>query len=297
MDNKETKFCKYCGAKISIDSAFCENCGKKLETSTENITQSEPKKDEPFHWSDDDIHKPKAITKRCRTCGAIIDEKLQFCPNCRASQYSVVPADLKKCKYCGADMAATFKTCPHCGKRVKNYTAAYICLGILGFMFLCMIIAALVPDSKTTDTAEKLQRAKQNAATENAVPTPTLEPKDKELDLYSDSNVNIKYMKLFDQSEILKGTLYLQLRVTNNSSNTVIVRLEDVSVNKMTVTSGTAVPIKIEPGNMSVSPFILFAGNTGIVKADEVHNIRFKLEMLDEDFRTLHTTTTVNVDL
>ena len=48
---------------------------------------------------------------------------------------------------------------------------------------------------------------------------------------------------------------------------------------------------------MSVSPFILFAGNTGIVKADEVHNIRFKLEMLDDDFRALHTTTTVNVDL
>lgn len=293
MENKGTKFCKFCGAQIAADSTFCERCGKKLETQSDSTIQNKTAEDKSFHWSDDDIHKTQEIKKRCQTCGAMINEKAQFCPNCRASQYTVVPADLKKCKYCGGDMAATFKTCPHCGKRVKNYTAAYICLGILGFLFLCMIIAALFSPSdnasnkKVIEAQQKLQQAK------TATPAPT--PQKKELDLYSDSNVNIKYMKLTDEGSL--GMLFLQLRVTNNSGRNVIVNLEDVSVNKMSVNSGTALPIKIEPGNMSVSPFILYAGNTGIEKASEVNNIRFKLEMRDEDYHKIHTTTTVNLNL
>ena len=216
---------------------------------------------------------------------------MKICPKCGASQYSVVPAKLKKCRHCGGNVASVLQKCPHCGKSTNNYTALCIGLGAIA-LFVLMFAFTLSKNDKPQKHSTPPKPTKTVA-----VETSTPVPEKKELDLYSDSEVNIKYMKLFDQSDIVKGTLYLQLRVTNNSTSNVIVRLEDVSVNKMTVTSGTAVPIKIEPGNMSVSPFILFTGNTGIVKADEVNNIRFKLEMLDENFKTLHTTTTVNVDL
>lgn len=45
MENYGTKYCKYCGAEISADSAFCERCGKELNSTVENSV----------HWSDDDI--------------------------------------------------------------------------------------------------------------------------------------------------------------------------------------------------------------------------------------------------
>lgn len=41
----ENKFCKYCGAEISVDSTFCERCGKRLDSSSENSV----------HWSEDDM--------------------------------------------------------------------------------------------------------------------------------------------------------------------------------------------------------------------------------------------------
>lgn len=298
----ENKFCKYCGAEITADSVFCENCGKRLENSedkpknsTNNSGFNNPVKlNQPFSWSDD-APTPNVITvpklKVCRTCGANLDVKVKICPKCGASQYSVVPAKLKQCRHCGGNVASVLQKCPHCGKSTNNYTALCIGLGAIA-LFVLMFAFTLSKNDKPQKHSTPPKPTKTVA-----VETSTPVPEKKELDLYSDSEVNIKYMKLFDQSDIVKGTLYLQLRVTNNSTSNVIVRLEDVSVNKMTVTSGTAVPIKIEPGNMSVSPFILFTGNTGIVKADEVNNIRFKLEMLDENFKTLHTTTTVNVDL
>lgn len=265
MSEYSIKYCQYCGNEIHENAVICPKCGCEVKN---NLN-----------------------FKNCRTCGATIARNAKFCNNCGANQRALIPAKLEKCKHCCGDIAKNVHKCPHCGKYTTNYIVAIVSSFIAAFAILILFIC-LHPSNHNTNSPQQ-----QASASTGSNSTTTTQPQNAEPELYSDKYVNIKYIKLFDQSSVSKGTLYLQLKVTNSSNQTVTVLLTDTSVNKMSVQSGTALPIKIEPGNMSVSPFILFALNTGIVKAEEVNNIRFKLKMYDEKMNTIHETPMINLDL
>lgn len=96
------KYCQFCGAEVNDESVFCESCGKNL---TDNA---------------DDEKKEPSAEKRCKTCGHILLQTLNKCPNCGAKSWQLIPARAVKCRYCGHDVARTAKRCLGCGRKNKR---------------------------------------------------------------------------------------------------------------------------------------------------------------------------------
>ena len=105
--------------------------------------------------------------------------------------------------------------------------------------------------------------------------------------IYEDDFFSIEYIKIYDIEDIT--TSYLQLKVTNKSQQKLKLRLDDVYVNDIVIQSGTALPIELEPGKISTTPFILFTGNTGL-KAEDITKIEFTLKGLNDDYEADHVT-------
>ena len=112
--------------------------------------------------------------------------------------------------------------------------------------------------------------------------------------LYSDDFFDVEYIKIYDVKGIT--TAYLQLRVINKGSKTVTLLLDDVYVNDITVHSGTALPIELEPGKESRTPFILFTGNTGLA-AEDITKVEFKLKGYDDNMNVIHKTAQIVIKM
>lgn len=259
-----SKYCQHCGAKVQDNSVFCENCGKNLTEAV--VTEN---------------RQPLKGEKRCKTCGEIHDKKLKFCPNCGVNSRQLMAAKLTNCKGCGHSIAANAVKCPSCGKKTHyNFKITMLVLSI--FLFFIILMSALLggesdtPSSTSTPTVNETENAEQ----QNNI-------------LYSDEFFDIEYMKLYDNE--LVSTSYLQLKVTNKSNQKVTLMLDDVYVNDITVQSGTALPIELEPDKISTTPFILFSGNTGF-SAKDITKIEFSLKGYDDSMNVIHKTQKITVE-
>ena len=263
------KYCQYCGFKITENAVFCEKCGKNLNEDDYDIVNRRPTKFE----------------KRCKTCGSIFQKGLRKCPDCGANSRQIIPAKLIKCKHCYCDMAKGVFICPNCGKPTKQFYSNIIAI-LISILFILLVNS--IPDIETNkispiDTNNEINiNAGENIETE---------PKNNIL--YSDDFFTIEYIKLHDASVI--NTCYLQLKVTNNSTQKVTLLLDDVYVNDISVESGTAMPIMLESHKISQTPFILFTGNTGL-SAEEITKIEFQMNGYNESMDVIHTTPKIIIE-
>lgn len=258
-----SKYCQHCGAEVQDSSVFCEHCGKNLTEAV--VTEN---------------HQPQKDEKRCRTCGNVFSKYLRECPYCGAGSIQLIPAKLTKCKKCNQNMAENVMQCPHCGKRTATFYIVRAAIAIVAICFLYLFTSFLMFKPKTQTPSNPNVEQNINTEQQNNI-------------LYSDSFFDIEYMNLYDVD--LVNTSYLQLKVINNSNQKVTLLLDDVYVNDIVVQSGTALPIELEPGKISTTPFILFSGNTGL-SAEDITKIEFKLTARDDNFNLVHTTSKITIN-
>lgn len=253
-----SKYCQHCGAEVQDSSVFCEHCGKNL-TEESVVTEN---------------HQAQKDEKRCRTCGNVFSKYLSQCPYCGAGSIQLIPAKLTKCKKCNQNMAENVMQCPHCGKRTATFYIVRAAIAIVAICFLYLFTSFL-----------RFEPTTQNTSTPNIEETENIEQQ--YTLVYSDDFFDIEFMKLYDNK--LVSASYLQLKVTNKSNQTVTLMIDDVYVNDIFVQSGTGMPIELEPGKISTTPFILFTGNTGL-SVDDTTKVEFNLTADNENYRTIHTT-------
>lgn len=253
-----SKYCQHCGAEVQDNSVFCENCGKNLSDTA--VEKQEPQKGE----------------KRCKTCGEIHSKKLKSCPNCGVKSRQLVAAKLTNCKGCGHSIAVNAVKCPSCGRKTHyNLKITTLVLGI--FAFFIIVVSALV--SSGGDTPSDPNAAAVNTEQPNNI-------------IYSDNFFDIEYMKLSDVPAVTACSL--QLKVTNKSDKKLTLLLDDVYINDIAIQSGTGMPITLEPGKISQSPFVLFSGNTGL-SAEDITKVEFKLTSLNDNLQRVHTTSKITI--
>lgn len=261
-----SKYCQYCGNEVEDNSVFCENCGKSLVDAVV-MENRQPQKGE----------------KRCKTCGEIHGKKIKFCPNCGVNSRQIVAAKLTNCKGCGHSIAANAVKCPSCEKKTHyNFKITMLIVGI--FFAVILVMASLLNDDSTVS-----KTASTNTPIEASTGEPVSNKKSEQQDntLYTDEFFDVEFMELADVPAVTACSL--QLKVTNKSAHKVTLMLDDVYCNDIAVETGTAMPIELEPGKVSTTPFILFTGVTGY-SADEIKKIEFRVEGMNDNFDTIHKT-------
>lgn len=138
---------------------------------------------------------------------------------------------------------------------------------IIFVIFIALIIAIGSGDDETTSELPQSSDTVQTIQDANKL-------------IFEDDIIKVSYIRVYDY-EGLTGASYLQLLIENKSDKTINPVLTNVSINNMTATSGTGVPIVISPNNSSKQPFILFTGNTDVEKAEDIENLSFKIFLFD----------------
>ena len=116
FSTKETKECPKCHAQIDASQRFCGACGYDITKDSEKIDE-----------------KQKKTVIKCFCCGAVLNGKSKFCPEC-GKKYNPCPecgADLEEgaknctvcgyefphqCPKCGVNIPKNAKFCPECGE-------------------------------------------------------------------------------------------------------------------------------------------------------------------------------------
>lgn len=191
-----------------------------------------------------------------------------------------------KCRFCNRNMPFYVLKCPFCGKHTKRFFAVTVLMSIAVICITAICIISFNADILTPPDSER----NINTNTQE-----NITDKPQQTILYSDSCFDIEYMKLYDiPNNDYVTCSYIQLKVTNKSSQTITLSLDNVYVNDIVVQSGTAMPIELEPGKISTTPFILFSGNTGLTAGD-ITKVEFKLTARDDNFNLVHTTNKITV--
>ena len=85
-----------------------------------------------------------------------------------------------------------------------------------------------------------------------------------------------------DQASL--GVFYVNLKIQNNTGKTVVVSLEDASVDKETVPMvSTGVPLTIQNGNSGQTGFIFSMANLSINSMKDANSATFRIVLRDAD--------------
>ena len=104
--------------------------------------------------------------------------------------------------------------------------------------------------------------------------------------LWDSENVKVSFIEIFEV-DYIESTCYLRLKVENHTDKTVTVYPKDAYVNDSSIILGSGVPMELDPGKNSQSPFIIHYANIGITSKDEIQKIEFKLTFRDDSFDTV----------
>lgn len=217
------------------------------------------------------------MSKHCQHCGAEVQDSSVFCEYCGKNLSDPVVEENrqplkseKRCKTCGEIHDKTLKFCPNCGVKTHSEVKA-----LLSALLICSILimsaylyASLTPTTNNESTVSQ------------------------DYILYSDKYFNVEYMD-FDNVPFVTACS-LQLKVTNKSPKKLTLLLDDVYINNIAIESGTKMPITLEPGKVSTTPFILFTGNTGL-SAEDITKLEFKLTARDDSFKLIHTSNKITL--
>ncbi len=226
----------------------------------------------------------------CPNCGTEIPQS-KFCPECgtplnQSSEYN--QAD---------NTPATIQPKPgNSKKKKKSKTGCLVAFIIAVIITACVLIIGIIinninaetadNDNTTVSTSENKTTEAETTTEKNSTTKKTTKKKKDYQVIFEDDYFRARYIKVYSENGI-DGVVYLKLRIENKSKQTIIVSLNNTALNQMSVTSGTAVPISILPGNASEQPFMLFTQNSDVTTADDVINVQFSFDIFDENYNTI----------
>lgn len=113
----EQKVCPNCGMAMDEDQIFCTNCGTKYSKILKELKETPAPT--PSIDKQSIAPKEKANYKRCRNCGAELDEKQKFCNKCGTPCKEVKGAtDTIVCPDCGKVLKPSQRFCTGCGRKM-----------------------------------------------------------------------------------------------------------------------------------------------------------------------------------
>ena len=189
---------------------------------------------------------------------------------------------MTKCKVCGADIAKSAKTCLHCGAALNRNNQIGQVLAVI-FIFVIAISCWYVIKS-TSGVNPGTETAEYAATNNDAQGTP----------IYEDDYIKASFIKIYEENAV-QGAFYLQLRVENKSSENITVSLNQASVNGISTTIMSGVPMEIRPGNSSAQPFVIFTNNLGIASMKDVKDIEFSFYLMGDSANVIEETDIVTL--
>lgn len=233
------------------------------------------------------------------------------CPSCGAEIELDDSRDFAFCSYCGTKMVREKQTVEHNvnirinhdtgwavdkltqdptipsvkdkdKKKIKTSCAIAL---IVVFVVIFIIIAVMSLGSDSSSSANETN-SNQNTSQQNG----------KVQTIYEDKYIKANLIKIYDEDSV-SGVVYLQMFVENKSNESLTVFLSDASVNNLSVTTGSGVPMIISPGNASQQPFAIFTKNANINSADEVNKLQFRFSIMDEETDILEETKLITINM
>lgn len=169
-------------------------------------------------------------------------------------------------------------------EKIKKKNGCLISLLVVALIFLFIIVVAIVSVVSNDDL--------EPVTSSDTSVSQVVEEKS----IFKDSNIDVKYLNVSEYSGV-EGAVYLSLKITNLSSQNIILSLDHVSVNDVTTQSGTAIPIELEPNKTTKTPFIIFTKNTDIKSVNEIEKLDFAIRVSDSNYREIETTETLTVSI
>ena len=108
--------------------------------------------------------------------------------------------------------------------------------------------------------------------------------------------VKVTFEELYEESSI-PDTCYVRLKVENKSDKKVTVYPEETYVNDMGVTLCSGLPMVLEVGKSSRTPFFFTYKNLDIEGKDDIEKIEFKLTFEDENYNDVFKTDALTINL
>lgn len=169
-------------------------------------------------------------------------------------------------------------------EKIKKKNGCLISLLVVALIFLFIIVVAIVSVVSNDDL--------EPVTSSDTSVSQVVEEKS----IFKDSNIDVKYLNVSEYSGV-EGAVYLSLKITNLSSQNIILSLDHVSVNDVTTQSGTAIPIELEPNKTTKTPFIIFTKKTDIKSVNEIEKLDFAIRVSDSNYREIETTETLTVSI
>ena len=209
--------------------------------------------------------------------------------NKRQYEEYVRKSKMTKCEVCNGDIAKSAKTCPHCGAtRINNNQIAQILSVIIVFAAIIGCFYAV----KYTWHDDTYGQTANTDVSDNTKATVA----DNETLIFEDAYIKAYYIKLIEQDAI-QGAFYLQLRVENKSTQEITVSLNNASVNGISTTIGSGIPMEIQTGNASKQPFIVFSNNLDINSVADISDIDFSFYLMDKNMHVIEETDIITLSV
>lgn len=126
MNNERQKrFCKYCGAEITESTKICKNCGSLI---------SKEQNSKILDYLNSDVGNGNGMFSNTSSNNLF--------------------SKLKTCKTCGSQIARNAKSCPHCGANASGQIAIGISVGIVCFVCFALFFNGISSTSSKAKTTQ-----------------------------------------------------------------------------------------------------------------------------------------------
>ena len=201
--------------------------------------------------------------------------------------------DKKICKYCKSKIDAKAKICPNCRKKQKSLWKRIVVAAIV------IILAAWIfTPSEDTDANVVNFPASDNTSTvqnNDSTATQTEESETKDKVLIDNDTMKVTYEEIFEQ-EAVPDTCYIRFKVENKSAQKYTVYPDNLYVNDTATTMLSGVPMELDAGKQSQTPFFFTYSNLGISSKDEIKKIEVTFTAMNDDFETVYTSNSVVIE-
>ena len=220
-----------------------------------------------------------------------------------------------KCNYCGTEFVGKF--CPNCGKPAEGSTlngeqqptnvvvknrpiqqanySAVLAKAKKPFykkwwfwVIVVVIVISIIGGSTDSDDDVKTTSSGDTSIAQS-VDEGT---KDNKL-LYNSKSATVKYQKIYVYPNI--DFVYVVCEIENKTGHEVMVDVDDASINSYSVMAmGSG--IKIQNGNKRMETLGFNCKDMGITDVSQVQKVKFKINLIDENYDSVLITDDISID-